>query len=43
MSRKCKRGSQKPQIKKSFVIVGDGENESWYIEQLKKTRKGYFR
>jgi len=34
MSRKNKRGSQKPQIRRSFVVIGDGETEYWYIQKL---------
>ena len=39
MSRKSKRGSQKPQIKKSIALIGDGETESWYIQKLKEQEK----
>jgi hypothetical protein len=39
MSRKNKRGNQKPQIRKSFALIVDGDNESWYIDQLKKQEK----
>jgi hypothetical protein len=36
MSRGNKRGTKKPQIKKVFALIVDGDDESWYIEQLKK-------
>jgi len=39
MSRKNKRGSQKPQVKKVFALIVDGETESWYIQKLKEQEK----
>jgi hypothetical protein len=39
VSRKSKKGSQKPQIRKAFALVVDGYTESWYIQQLKNQEK----
>ena len=39
MSRKIKRRSQRPLARKSFVVIGDGETESWYIQKLKEHEK----
>jgi len=39
MSRKNKRGSQKPRVNKSYALIVEGETEFWYINKIKEQEK----